>query len=225
MRVPPLGLIRAATAAALLSALAPVAPARDAPARDASVDAKRPTFRADTALVVLDLVVRDKKGQPIRDLRPDEVQIYEDGVRRDVAGLSAGRDGHRRRGPRGGRDPRAGAAAPRQNPTRLLSLTTLIFEPLDGASAAVARKAALQFLDRALGERSRVAVVRLGQGLSLVQPFTSNAEHLRRAVELVTNTAPDAQQSVLAQAQRAAEYYRKLKPRPRSLSGVYRPLP
>src|SRR5438874_2449719 len=64
--------------------------------------------------------------------------------------------------------------------------------------------------DRALGERSRVAVVRLGQGLSLVQPFTSNAEHLRRAVELVTNTAPDAQQSVLAQAQLAADYYRKL---------------
>jgi VWFA-related protein len=91
-----------------------------------------------------------------------------------------------------------------------LSLTTLIFEPLDGPAAALARKAALQFLERALGERSRVAVVRLGQGLSLVQPFTSNAEHLRRAVELVTNTAPDAQQSVLAQAQRAAEYFRKL---------------
>src|SRR5262245_57097243 len=35
--------------------------------RDAAV------FRADTALVVLDLVVRDRKGQPVRDLRQDEV--------------------------------------------------------------------------------------------------------------------------------------------------------
>ena len=42
------------------------------------------TFRADTAFVLLDLVVRDKKGSPVRDLRPDEIQVYEDGVRRDV---------------------------------------------------------------------------------------------------------------------------------------------
>jgi VWFA-related protein len=199
-----LDLIRAATAAALVSALAPAAPAQDG-----TTDPKPATFRAETALVVLDLVVRDKKGQPVRDLRPDEVQVYEDGVRRDIGAFRLVETG----APALTADGTAtvtGAAAPDVNPTRLLSLTTLIFEPLDGTAAALARKAALQFLERALGERSRVAVVRLGQGLSLVQPFTSNAEHLHRAVELVTNTAPDAQQSVLAQAQLAADYYRKL---------------
>ncbi|HYU41128.1 MAG TPA: VWA domain-containing protein [Vicinamibacteria bacterium] len=196
--------IRAATAAALVSALASAAPAQDA-----KREPKPATFRADTALVVLDLVVRDKKGQPVRDLRPEEVQVYEDGVRRDVAAFRLVETGASAVATEAAATA-AGPAAPALNPTRLLSLTTLIFEPLDGASAALARKAALQFLDRALGERSRVAVVRLGQGLSLVQPFTSNAEHLRRAVELVTNTAPDAQQSVLAQAQLAADYYRKL---------------
>ncbi|PYQ43112.1 MAG: hypothetical protein DMF77_10980 [Acidobacteria bacterium] len=204
MPLAPLKLIRAATAAALVSALAPTAPAQDA-----KRDPKPATFRADTALVVLDLVVRDKKGQPVRDLRPEEVQVYEDGVRRDVAAFRLVETGTSAVATDAAA-PAAGPTAPALNPTRLLSLTTLIFEPLDGPAAALARKAALQFLDRALGERSRVAVVRLGQGLSLVQPFTSNAEHLRRAVELVTNTAPDAQQSVLAQAQLAADYYRKL---------------
>jgi VWFA-related protein len=207
-------LIRAATAALLVSALAPTAPAQDATA-----EPRRASFRADTALVVLDLVVRDKKGQPVRDLRPEEVQVYEDGVRRDVAAFRLVETGASAVATEAAATA-AGPAAPATNPTRLLSLTTLIFEPLDGASAAVARKAALQFLDRALGERSRVAVVRLGQGLSLVQPFTSNAEHLRRAVELVTNTAPDAQQSVLAQAQRAAEYYRKLSAAAPATGGV-----
>ena len=220
MRVPALGLIRAATIAALLSALVPMAPAGDAPARDASADAKRSTFRADTALVVLDLVVRDKKGQPVRDLRPEEVQVYEDGVRRDVAAFRLVETGAPAEIPAPTAGPSTGPAAPAMNPTRLLSLTTLIFEPLDGPAATVARKAALQFLDRALGERSRVAVVRLGQGLSLVQPFTSNAEHLRRAVEMVTNAGPDAQQSVLAQAQRAAEYYRKLSAAAPAVGGV-----
>src|SRR5512134_2922278 len=38
-----------------------------------------PTFRSDTQVVLLDLVARDRKGQPVTDLRPDEVQILEDG--------------------------------------------------------------------------------------------------------------------------------------------------
>jgi VWFA-related protein len=186
--------------AAILSALACLARAQEAP-RPAS-------FRADTALVNLDLVVRDKKGQPVRDLRADEVQVYEDGVRREVSAFRLVEAGAP---PVAADGAGAGPMSQATNPTRLLSLTTLIFEPLDGTTAPLARKAALQFLDRALGERARVAVVRLGRGLSLVQPFTNNPEHLRRAVELVTNAAgPDAERSVLAQAQRANQYYLNL---------------
>jgi VWFA-related protein len=189
--------------AALLLALACTAPARDA-----KPEPKPATFRTDTALVVLDLVVRDKKGQPVRDMRPDEVQVYEDGIRRDVAAFRLV-EADARAGAATAADP--GPAAKAANPTRLLSLTTLIFEPLDGTTAPLARKAALQFLEHSLGERSRVAVVRLGRSLSLVQPFTSNLEHLRRAIEMVTSMAgPDADRGVLAQAQRANQYYLNL---------------
>ena len=192
----PLGLV------ALFLTLAVVAPAQEV-----KPEPRPATFRADTALVVLDLVVRDKKGQSVRDLRADEIQVYEDGVRRDVAAFRLVEAG----APAPPADAAtAGPAAPAMNPTRLLSLTTLIFEPLDGTSAPIARRAALQFLERAQGERSRVAVVRLGRGLSLVQPFTNDSEQLRRAVEMVTSAAADAQRSVSAQADRAAAYYRKL---------------
>jgi len=184
--------------AAILSAFACLAPAQEAKPEPPAA-----TFRADTAFVMLDLVVRDKRGQPVRDLRSDEVQVFEDGVRREVSAFKLVET-------IATHDTAAPAAAP-SNPTRLLSLTTLVFESLEGTTAPLARKAALQFLERALGERSRVAVVRLGSGLSLVQPYTNNAEHLRRAVEMVTNAAgPDAERSVLAQAQRATQYYLNL---------------
>jgi VWFA-related protein len=181
-----------------------------APAQDAKPDPKPASFRADASLVLLDLVVRDKKGQALRDLRSDEIQVYEDGIRRDVAALRmVGADSE---------PTSSGDAGP--NPTRLLSLTTLVFEALDGTTAPPARRAALQFLERSLGERSRVAVVRLGRGLSLVQPFTSNAEHLRRAVEMVTNApGPDADRSLMAQAQRATQYYLNLTAAPRVAPG------
>src|SRR5438876_8595125 len=106
--------IRAATAAALVLALAPTAPAQDA-----TVEPRRATFRADTALVVLDLVVRDKKGQPVRDLRPEEVQVYEDGVRRDVAAFRLVETGASAVATEAAA---AGPAAPALNPTRRLSL-------------------------------------------------------------------------------------------------------
>ena len=177
-----------------------------APALGAQDEPRPATFRADASLVVLDLVVRDKKGQPVRDLRPEEIHVFEDGVRRDLAAfrLVETSEGS---AASAATDP---AAAP-TNPTRLLSLTTLVFESLENTTAPLARKAALQFLERSLGERSRVAVVRLGQSLSLVQPFTNNADHLRRAVEMVTNgTGPEAERAVRAQAQRATQHYLNL---------------
>src|SRR5437899_9319984 len=44
-----------------------------------------PVFRAGADVVVLDVVVRDRKGRTVRDLRPDEVAVYEDGVGQPVA--------------------------------------------------------------------------------------------------------------------------------------------
>ena len=44
-------------------------------------------IRVETNEVMIDVVARDKKGRPVRDLRPDEIEIYEDGVRQKVAGF------------------------------------------------------------------------------------------------------------------------------------------
>ena len=41
-------------------------------------------FRVDAEVVLLDVVARDKKGRTVRDLRPDEVEVYEDGVRQET---------------------------------------------------------------------------------------------------------------------------------------------
>ena len=37
----------------------------------------------DTEVVLLDVVARDK-GRTVRDLRPDEIEMYEDGVRQET---------------------------------------------------------------------------------------------------------------------------------------------
>src|SRR5579864_1308834 len=44
----------------------------------------QPVIRTTTREVVLDLVVRDKHQHALHDLRPEEVEVYEDGVRQNI---------------------------------------------------------------------------------------------------------------------------------------------
>src|SRR6187549_1509523 len=71
----------ASTLATLLALGSPVR------AQDPPPDLRAQVFRVETEVVVLDLVVRDKKGHTIRDLRPEEVQVFEDGVKQEPSGF------------------------------------------------------------------------------------------------------------------------------------------
>src|ERR1700682_2605250 len=43
-----------------------------------------PAIRVTTTEVLLDLVVRDKHGRQVKNLKPGDVEIYEDGVRQQI---------------------------------------------------------------------------------------------------------------------------------------------
>ena len=43
------------------------------------------TFKSNTRLVIVDLSARDKSGRPVTNLKKEDVQILEDGVRQDIA--------------------------------------------------------------------------------------------------------------------------------------------
>src|SRR5579872_1900759 len=61
----------------------PMEPRREEPATAAAVPA--PTFRTDSQLVLTGFQVVTKKGQLIQDLKPEDIEILEDGVRQKVA--------------------------------------------------------------------------------------------------------------------------------------------
>src|SRR5436305_2654545 len=65
--------------AAGLSAQAP------APAKP---DQQRPTFKVQVDLVTNDVIVRDDKGVFVPDLKKDEFEIYEDGVKQDISSMT-----------------------------------------------------------------------------------------------------------------------------------------
>ena len=45
---------------------------------------QRPTFKSGINFVRVDVIVSDKKGNPVLDLKPEDFQVFEDGTRQKV---------------------------------------------------------------------------------------------------------------------------------------------
>jgi VWFA-related protein len=73
--------------AAGLSAQTPAQPPAQ-PAAPASASPQKPTFRVQVDLVTNDIVVRDDKGNFIPDLKQDEFDVYEDGIKQDITSMT-----------------------------------------------------------------------------------------------------------------------------------------
>jgi VWFA-related protein len=126
--------------------------------------------------VVLDLVVRDKKNAQVGDLRAEEVELYEDGVKQTIEGFRRVATA----------PPDAGVSATGAAPESA-RLVVFLFPRLQGAERDLARNAAEEFVKKQLTPGTSVAVLLAGPELVPVQGFTSDAavlkDALRRALD------------------------------------------
>jgi VWFA-related protein len=142
-------------------------------------------FRTGTTAVLLDIVVRDRKGHPVRDLRQDEITVLEDGVPREVKAFrlieGAPADAAVTAAP-----VEAGVVQP--DPLRRITLVSLVFDHLSQNGRKLARKAAQDFLEHAIPPGEWVAVFTLDNRLNLIQDFSRDVPRLTAAVDRATAT-------------------------------------
>src|SRR5438093_2318339 len=162
--------------------------------------ASPPAFRTGTAVVLLDVVIRDKKGRPVPDVKPDEVEVYEDGARQKVESFRWVETA----------PPPVEGAAPSRVPdsARQINLVSLVFDQLGPDGRRLAAKAATSLLDKGLRPNTWVAVFQIDQRLALLQSFTNNAAMLKDAVARATRGTYKGivdEQAAMEQAQKDAE--------------------
>jgi len=186
-------LLGVAGLAAVACALAPPPVAAQAPRPEPPQELQRSVFRVDTEVVLLDVVARDKKGRTVRDLRPDEVEVYEDEVRQEAGNfrfLDSRAIGEALEDAAPGVAPAAGQAPPPETPkpgeSRHLNLVTFLFDQLGPDGRNLARKAALSFLELENRPDVYVAVFQIGESLRLVQQFTTDRDSARTAIQYAT---------------------------------------
>jgi len=164
--------------------------------------------------VRLDVVVKDKKGRPVKDLGSTDFEIYEDGVRQQVQSFrfvtrEATPDTvDRNQVQNEKRDKPLPATAPttpigqnRATP----GVIALVFDRLQPEARALARKAGLAYTQENMAGGDFTGVFGIDQSLRTFQSFTDNSGLVKQAIERATSASTSTYASGAARGRDLAE--------------------
>jgi VWFA-related protein len=147
-----------------------------------------PRFVSQAEVVSVDLVVRDKKGHLVTDLRQDEIEILEDGVPQKITSFRALQPAASGAGLAG--SDAASAAAPALEPTAATGAAprrvVLIFGRLSSDGRRLAQSAGEEFARKHTTSETAVTVVRIDNGLIPVLDRASDPAAVKEAVREAT---------------------------------------
>lgn len=142
--------------------------------------------KISTNLIQIDVAVTDAKGKPVTDLRPDEIEILENGVRQPITSFSF----------ISGKKPAAATPATKDaipipnaplRPEQIRRTIALVVDDLSLSfeSAFQTRRSLKKFVDEQMQDGDLVAIIRTGAGIGALQQFTSDKRILYAAIERV----------------------------------------
>jgi VWFA-related protein len=148
--------------------------------------------RITTNLVQVDAVVTDKSGRVVTDLRPEEVQVFEDGKQQRISHFSYIVTGAEESAAPVTRPSVVDKSAPPVPPSRLkpenIKRTMAIVVDdlgLSFQSTAYVRTALRKYVNEQMQPGDLVAIVRTAGGMGALQQFTSDKRQLNAAIERI----------------------------------------
>jgi len=160
------------------------------PAQNSSPADQLATIRATAGEVLLDMVVRDKHHKLVTDLRAEDVEVYEDGVRQDVKHFRLVEGGEELQSERASRQTASasdkdGSTLPPQQKLKQTNFVSVVLAPIAPLNREFAREAVLDFLKSDSLPNTFVTIYTASHGLSLIQPYTADKSILTSAVDKV----------------------------------------
>ena len=147
--------------------------------------------------VLVDVVVRDKKGHAVTSLPQSAFSVLDEGVPRQISSFRLVK------GTEAAVSSANGATTTEKlDPIRQIRLVTLIFDRLGQSERTATRRAALDLLNINFPQNVYMAVFTLGNQLQAIQGFTNKRDLLAQAVEKATSR-PSSQFSAESDQMRA----------------------
>lgn len=165
---------------------------------------------AGVTAVLVDVVVRDRRGQPVRDLKQSDFQIIEDGVPQAIGSFTPVFKGEgavlatpstAAPGPPAATPPAVGSPPP-VNPGPVV--TALVFDRLSPEARRLAVQAAQSYLGSGQDAPAYIGVFGIDLALTPYAPFTRNARVLREALGRVASRGSASFNSPEARQQKAS---------------------
>jgi VWFA-related protein len=153
-------------------------------------------IRSDAGEIVLDMVVRDKKGRPIRDLKPEEIQVV-DGQPVQIKSLRLVNES-------GALTATAAATTGAQElvANKQVKLITILMEPMTTETTRLARLAATAIVDKAWAQNNLFSVLEVRGRVRVLCPYTNDRAQLQKAIEV--GASPVRQQADILATQATA---------------------
>jgi VWFA-related protein len=160
----------------------------------ASAQQQKTTARADQALnegvtaVLVDIVVRDKRGQPVTDLSPADFELSEDGTQQKIGSFTP-IFANAAPASSTAASSTAAVAAPAPAVNNGPIVTALVFDRLSPEARQIAVKAAQSYLGNKSEASSYIGIFGIDLGMEAYAPFTKNASVLRQALANMSQRA------------------------------------
>lgn len=145
--------------------------------------------KISTNLVQIDVSVTDRKGNVVRDLKPEDFEIYENGKKQTVSAFSFISSASEQKEDKSPQPGTVGVPVPPAalRPDQVRRTVALVVDDLSLSfeSAYYTRRALKKFVDEQMQEGDLVAIIRTGAGVGALQQFTADKRMLYAAIEKV----------------------------------------
>lgn len=141
-----------------------------------------------TSLIQIDVTVTDSKGKIVRDLKPEEIEIYENGKKQQVSNFSfISNTRELTETPTGPKPAAPGVPTTPLKSEQVKRTIALVVDDLTLSfeSTYYVRRALKKFVDEQMQDGDLVAIIRTGTGIGALQQFTSDRRMLYAAIEKV----------------------------------------
>jgi VWFA-related protein len=149
-----------------------------------------------TSLIQLDVTVTDKKGNPISDLRRDEIEIFENGKKKDISYFSfvPGTRASVEKGEKNALELKKNEHVLPAGPVRPESVRRTVAIVVDDLSLSFAstfwvKEALKKFIREQIQDGDLVAIIRTGASIGSLQQFTTDRRQLLSAAERIKWTS------------------------------------
>jgi VWFA-related protein len=184
---------------ALFAALSPYPAARQSSAQSQEPTARdqkrseqksQTVLRVETELVQIDIVVADKKGNLVRDLRREDFELFEDGKRQQITHFAAGTSvkpatwlrAERRSTAPNGNDAKAASTSTEVRAGRYIVVAVDDFH-LAPENLLIAKRVLHRFVNEQMVAGDEIAFITTSGNIGLFQQFTTDRAILERAID------------------------------------------